>query len=381
MRIRLASFRMVSIAISFGFVVCGLGVSAALAHGSTRDSSLADLTVVGPNVQNVEVGPKGHTTAPLKITISNSGTVPGLVTAARGFLDNPTPSHGCPSAQPEITAALRHTVQVRVPPHGSADAAIDLAVPAGCVGRSGTLEVITHSATEPLSLSIKIVRESVGVNYGIALVAGLAVSILTFIISVIRVRKKEPGASTCRWWKGWLSADSWGWWNRKIATGSSWTFKDSWLTNVSAIGAVLAATVAATGFLDQFLPGLPISGFVGLNLLFIGMLALGPVIYSAAAKWYEENGSPGNGKICVSYGTAKGLLLAAAVALWGIGGQLSAIVLLITAADAGYLPKGILDGLVGGAILVAAVYTMASTCGMIMTQDATSKNMAVSGTP
>ena len=76
-----------------------------------------------------------------------------------------------------------------------------------------------------------------------------------------------------------------GKWRDVVATGSSWSFSSSWLTNVTALGAVLGTVLGATGFLADVLPGTDTGRFTGLSVLFGAFVIAAPIVYSAASKW------------------------------------------------------------------------------------------------
>src|SRR5205823_2495246 len=43
---------------------------------------------------------------------------------------------------------------------------------------------------------------------------------------------------------------------KTITEGPTWSFKDSWASNLTAVGAILGTVLAASGFLSDVLPGL-----------------------------------------------------------------------------------------------------------------------------
>ena len=61
-----------------------------------------------------------------------------------------------------------------------------------------------------------------------------------------------------------------GKWRDVVATCSSWSFSSSWLTNVTALGAVLVEVPGATGFLADVLPGTDTGRFTGLRCVLFG---------------------------------------------------------------------------------------------------------------
>ena len=71
---------------------------------------------------------------------------------------------------------------------------------------------------------------------------------------------------------------------RKVNADVAWSASDSWVTNVTAIGAVLTGVVAASGSLSDVLPGAPLGRVEVLSFTFAGLLALGPVLYAVFAR-------------------------------------------------------------------------------------------------
>jgi hypothetical protein len=63
-----------------------------------------------------------------------------------------------------------------------------------------------------------------------------------------------------------------------IKASSSWTFKDSWATNITAVGAVLGTVLAATGSASTLLPGVQTDRFAVLSAAWGGLVVLAPLL-------------------------------------------------------------------------------------------------------
>lgn len=101
-----------------------------------------------------------------------------------------------------------------------------------------------------------------------------------------------------------------------IKAPDKWSFKDSFATNVTAIGAIVTTILAASGFTAEVLPGLRLGFFVAMSLLFGFGVLLGPAAYSALA---DDEGN----------GTYRGLLVSAAITTWAVVGQLSTVSVMV----------------------------------------------------
>jgi hypothetical protein len=62
-----------------------------------------------------------------------------------------------------------------------------------------------------------------------------------------------------------------------------WTFKDSWASNLVALGAILTTILASDAFTDALAPGVDLSGILVLSLGFTFVALLAPLVFQAAS--------------------------------------------------------------------------------------------------
>jgi hypothetical protein len=160
----------------------------------------------------------------------------------------------------------------------------------------------------PVVATIAIVREPQTSDYWWPVVAALSFSILVsawiFLSSIRRRRLRD-----------------------KVNTTTSWSFKDSWVSTLTTLGAVAGTVLGATGFLTDVFPGVDVQRFFTLLILFTGAVLAAPVVYAAASKTDRGSGQ--------TQGTVGGLWLASALTLFGVAGQFATIGSLVWLADTG----------------------------------------------
>jgi hypothetical protein len=71
-----------------------------------------------------------------------------------------------------------------------------------------------------------------------------------------------------------------GFWRIPLYAASAWTFRDSWATNITAIGAVVGTVLTATGSVGDLLPGLDLGRFSVLIALAGGITVFAPLLFS-----------------------------------------------------------------------------------------------------
>jgi hypothetical protein len=169
-----------------------------------------------------------------------------------------------------------------------------------------------------------------------------------------------------------------GWVTDPIVAGPTWSFRDSWLTSITGIGALVTSILAASGFLDEVLPGTSTARLVGLSLLAAGFVVFAPIIYTAFSRWTPIAGADGKPNL-VSVATGGGLVLAVAVVVAGVYMQLTIIGIMIDAADLAEGGKYIMLFVVFAAAVIVMVYAVRSTRGAVKERRATSEGYITSG--
>jgi hypothetical protein len=190
-------------------------------------------------------------------------------------------------------------------------------------------------------------------TFWIPLVAGAAGAVVVAFVIVVTtkvharpVKGKRTGPL--------VSANRLGWWTGDVFTPSTWSFKDSWATNITAFGAVLGVITGTTNPLQSLAPTVPSYPFVILGLLFGGTVALSPLVYAALAK----SPSP-DGKGSVN-GSVGGLLISSTVTLFATFGELSAIAVFLDVSAVTTGERWLLIGALSAAALFVALYAIRS---------------------
>jgi hypothetical protein len=132
--------------------------------------------------------------------------------------------------------------------------------------------------------------------------------------------------------------------------GPAWTAKDSWVTNIAGVGALLGTVItdSGTGLKNANIPSASLEGVTLLFIIFGGIAAAAPIIYGATAK-VESQG------ITNTTGRVWGFLLAGAASLLAVLGEMATLGLLVwTLSSSGSVRASIIVLLSIGAAAIAA---------------------------
>lgn len=130
-----------------------------------------------------------------------------------------------------------------------------------------------------------------------------------------------------------------------VYASASWTFTDSWLTNVTAIGVTLSALLTALGVTSTVLPGVQTGRFSILLAVFGVVLVAPPLLLGITL--------PRSDQPDAVKGTVGWLLAAAFVTLLAVGGELGTVAVLVWLANATVLERCLMEsGLVAAAGLI-----------------------------
>ena len=199
--------------------------------------------------------------------ILNTGTAPAAITFTAS-LDVST----APCANPAVIVTSDQPVPITVQAGASVAPVLTITMTQYCPGIDGTIIVAGGSGATPASLRFALTNSVQGTEYWYPVAAGLGAGILFLIVMlIVIVVGAQHGKS--------------GKLGDVVATGSSWSFSSSWLTNITALGAVLGTVLGATGFLADVPPGTDTARFTGLSVLFGALVIAAPIVYAAASKW------------------------------------------------------------------------------------------------
>ncbi|WP_225802725.1 hypothetical protein [Streptomyces sp. NK15101] len=299
---------------------------------SSGSADAADgLSVTGPD-DTVEVEldrneDTGLMTGTVRLVVTTPADLAtGLVATAPLDTVNDTTDAACSAA----TATL-HGSPASLRVSSPAVVTVDLMVDRKCADRQGTLVLSTSAtgaatAVAPATIRFSLVR---GVEedpeYENALGGAALLTLLVLFLMVV------PG----RWL--WAEVKP-GWHAKELAIDVPWAAKDSWVTNITALGALLGTLLAATGVIQEWLPGISLSHFLTMNLLFGGLILIAPVAYSASCIHTLETDTSGTRRLKAT-GHGWGIVASAALTVLGVFGQLSMILAMTIASNAGLSAK------------------------------------------
>ena len=249
----------VGVTVVSGVLLFSPAVSAA--GGGSSDT--ASLSVAGPNpfpAQLSSPSKTGSRTATIHPVILNVGTAPASVTFSAS-LDVSTGN----CANPTITVTSDQPTPITLAAGASAAPMLTVTMNQYCPGIDGTIIVMGGTGASPTSLRFALTNSVQESEYWYPIAGGLGAGVLFLAVMLILV-----GA-----------LPKFGKLDALVATGSSWSFSSSWLTNVTALGAVLGTVLGATGFLADVLPGTDTGRFTGLSVLFGAFVIAAPIIYTA----------------------------------------------------------------------------------------------------
>ena len=104
---------------------------------------------------------------------------------------------------------------------------------------------------------------------------------------------------------------------RPIYASASWSFKDSWATNITALGGGVGAIAAAAGATSTVFPGVALDRFAILLALFAAVVVTGPLVLGLCLPRSDDPD--------LVKATGFSLLVAAFVTLVGVGGEIGTI--------------------------------------------------------
>jgi hypothetical protein len=122
----------------------------------------------------------------------------------------------------------------------------------------------------PLDIPLTVRRQVTAAQYvWIPVGFGLALTILLIAATIAFGVPRPSGGTAHR-----------GFWRIPLYAASAWTFRDSWATNITAIGAVIGTVLTATGSVGDLLPGLDLGRFSLLIALAGGITVFAPLLFS-----------------------------------------------------------------------------------------------------
>lgn len=292
------------------WALAGLAVGASLAAVALSGSAEAQpaapsLLYVGPGTIDLNTAEAPGQSMHRTVLLLNVGDDKAVVSAITLRLDNADACHA--------RASLGSPVHIKA--HGRAQvvATFSRVSAHSCSGDGGRIVLRTRGdASAPIIVPVLFVRTLDDAAYLVALVSSLVVA--SALVLGVAYQAKTPRHRSTRLWD-WLKSPT--------SAGAAWSFQGSWVTNLSVIGGVLTSVAAASGLLNDVLPGIDLAHVIGLNIAFAGMLVASPAIWIALSQWTLDAN-----QALASLGTRLGLFVASLVTLWGvIGGVITMAIL------------------------------------------------------
>jgi hypothetical protein len=326
--------------------------SAASAEGGSSDA--ASLSVAGPSPFTAQLSSPSNTgsrSATIHPVILNTGTAPASVTFSAS-LDVSTGN----CANPTVTVKSDQITPITLAAGASVAPMLSITMTQYCPGVDGTIIVMGGADATPTSLRFALTNSVQETEYWYPIAVGLGAGLLFLVVMLVLV----------------AASSKFGKLGDVVATGSSWSFSSSWLTNITALGAVLGTVLGATGFLADILPGTDTGRFTGLSVLFGALVIAAPIVYSTASKWMfvsSSGGSPSpkgdtSTDTLVSVGRVGGVIAAAAVTVAGVIGELGTLVTLTGTTQDDDAAKDFVYAMLAAAAVIAVCYSVAFVWGV-----------------
>jgi hypothetical protein len=112
------------------------------------------------------------------------------------------------------------------------------------------------------------------------------------------------------------------WIGSGVTAGPAWTLSDSWVTNIAGAGAFLGTVSNSLGALQSVVSSAAAVGVTILFIMFGGAAAVAPIVYAATAKQEAQ-------ELAELVGSVWGFLLAGAVTLVAVMGEIATVALLV----------------------------------------------------
>jgi hypothetical protein len=281
----------------------------------------------------------------LRVTLDNPGTAELTPT----FTVVPTGSDGdCPAAD---GYSLTGDDAGPAPAGTTTTYDLTLDVDPDCVGNTAAL-VVSGTGMTTSTAKVPTTREIGGWHFWPPLLVALAAGLAFWLAATAAIGDKKDG---------------------RIPTGDSWSFSGSWLTSISAVTTALAGVLAASGFVTELLPGIPLGHFLGLSLTFGALVVAAPMVFAIYQVTDQEPDDPSKANpvmVPVLLGRLRGLVNAGALTCAGAAGLITMFVVLTVLSDAGAVSKIVVAALLVLVGVVSAVYVSRSTVNTVKASDA-----------
>ena len=223
------------------------GLCRAAGHGCRsgrrpRAEAPAKLSVIGADAIDVRLGPVAaddsveHGT--LSVAIANTGSQATTVEPT-AFLGNLTASRGVCTVDRVDTKLDATSIEPR---RASADDHVHAGSKGLCGQRRHRCMLAGDAGVEPATVGFVLSRQLPDTDLWKPFLGAFVAAMVTEACAAARICSRA-------------GAKRLGWFKAEVAVGPTWSFKDSWLTNVAAVGALLGTILGAGDFLKDLIPG------------------------------------------------------------------------------------------------------------------------------
>jgi hypothetical protein len=171
------------------------------------------------------------------------------------------------------------------------------ALPGGTVPLSATL-VVTPSAAalaagaDPVEVALTVRRDVSAAQYlWIPLGCGVGLAVLLILLTML-IGVPRPDGKT-------VHTHRVKFWRMPLYASSAWTFGDSWVTNITAVGTLIGTLLTATSGVASLLPGVDPPRFSLLLVMAGGFAVIAPVVFGLVNYRFGRQNPQGAGIVAI----------------------------------------------------------------------------------
>jgi len=153
-----------------------------------------------------------------------------------------------------------------------------------------------------------------------------------------------------------------------IYAAASWTFKDSWATNITVAGAIVGTFLSASGSVTSLFPGVPLYRFSLANAACGALVVIVPLLVAVASFKVQNEKTPPTGQaIVASFGA---VVLGGAFTMFAVGAEfaLFGVLIDVSGATGGWAIVFLVILSLGALIIL--VYALTTTSRLASSSDA-----------
>lgn len=225
-------------------------------------------------------------------------------------------------------------------------------------GRSEVSSTAGGVATIQLTLQ-RILPNVDGLQFGWVVIAA-AVFALLFLVPALAYERRRAGSVHL---------------SEPVFASAAWTFKDSWATNITAVGALLATFLAASSSVTSLFPGVPLYRFSIANATCGAIVVIVPLVVAVSTSLTPPNPAfkpPKNDVVVASFGA---VILGGTITMLAVGAELALFGILVDVSSA--TPGWTMTFLIvlGATAAIVLAYALITTSQLKRTGDAAAEQL------